>query len=506
MSDIDISPEFMPISRVIAWRSSDSNFIAGDETGRTLEFESPWATQEMADDVLAAVKGFVYRPYEATDAILDLKAEIGDGITVGGIYSILATKDINYDALTLANISAPQDEELDHEYPYETKTQKKTDRKIKGAYSLITKTDEEIRLFVADEIKGLEASFSVTAGEIRSYVDDKIEGVSSEISQTASSLTARIESVEGEITYLSLDIDGIKASVSGLEGDYSSLVIQIGSIESVVSDVEGNLSTVRQTVGGLEITTKDLEDSVGGLGDGTTRISGYCIQTGKISAEYLEVENIVSSRIGSGMVELLDSRERTVGTMSISSSSSATSGQGFNVSAPAIGLNAEEGDVFLNSRGNATYLHVNEDDVRCKGNFSPSGSWNLGSSSSKWANVYANNGTIQTSDRTQKTDIVYGLDEYSVLFDALKPCHYRMADGGKRIHLGLISQDVEESMKAAGISDMNFAGFIKTENGDGTVDYALRYGEFIPMLIDQAQKSKKRIEVLEERVAKLEEA
>lgn len=478
LSSLDFSPEFQPISKVVAKRSSDTWFEAGDDTGRTLEFTNPWATQEMANSVLSELKGFTYRPYSGQDAIYPITAEIGDAISIGGEYSLLATSEIDYGSLTLADVSAPEDEELDHEYPFKTTEQKEADRENKRIYSLITKTDEEIRLYVADEVNGLE----------------------SEISQTADSLTAQINSVDGRVTSLSASLDGIEASITGLEGDYSGLSIQLGQIESTVSDVEGSISTVKQTVNGLEITTNDLEDSVDGLGNGTTRISGYCIQTGKIAAEYLEVGDLIASRIGSGYVDLLDSSDRSVGTISIRSSTSAISGQGLNISAPAIGLNAESGDVFLSSRGEATYVHINTDDVTCKGGFRPTGSgtWNLGSSSNKWANVYATNGTIQTSDRNQKTNIVYGLDGYNALFDGLKVCTYLMKDGGKRKHPGLIAQDVEETMQATGVSDMDFAGFIKTDNGDGTYDYALRYSEFIPLLIDQVQKLKARVAGLED--------
>lgn len=457
LASLDFSPEFQPISKVVAKRSSDTWFESGDDTGRTLEFTNPWATQSMADSVLAQIKGFVYKPFSGQDAVYPITAEIGDAITIGGEYSFMATSEIDYGSLTLADISAPEDEELDHEYPFKTTEQKEADRENKRLYSLITKTDEEIRLYVSNEI----------------------EGVSSELSQTASSLTAQISSVDGRVTTLSANLD---------------------SIEAQVSDVAGNYSSLSLTVDGLRVTTNNLEDSVDGLGNGTTTISGYCIQTGKIAAEYLEVDNIIASRIGSGYVDLLNSSGRSVGTMSISSSSSAMRGQGVNITAPAIGLNADDGDVFISSAYNATYLHVNDSDVTCKGSFRPTGSgtWNLGSSSNKWAAVYAATGTIQTSDRNQKTDIVYGLDDYDSLFDGLRPCSYKMLDGGKRTHLGMISQDVEDIMAAAGVSDMDFAGFIKTDNGDGTYDYALRYSEFIPLLIDQVQKLKARVAGLED--------
>lgn len=489
--------KYRPVSRVTLLVDDENVYTAGDDTGLELSASCPHATQEMADALLAQLQGYQYQSFTADAANLDPAAELGDGVTVNGIYSIISQLDD--DGRGFPDISSPGEVALEEEYPSAGPMTQEFNRQIAETRSTISKTAEEIRLYVANEIEGVEAEISVTAGEIRSYVDDEINGVNSTITQTASSLTAKINSVDGRVTSLSADLNGIEASVTGLEGDYSSLSIKLGSIESTVSDVEGNLSTVRQTVNGLEITTSDLEDSVDGLGTGTTRISGYCIQTGKISAEYLEVGDLIASRIGSGYVDLLDSRDRVVGTMSISSSSSAMSGQGVNISAPAIGLNAEDGDVFINSANNATYIHINDSDVTCKGGFRPTGSgtWNLGNSSNKWANVYATNGTIQTSDRNQKTDIVYGLDDYDALFDGLRPCSYKMLDGGKRTHLGMISQDVEETMLTVGVSDMDFAGFIKTDNSDGTYDYALRYSEFIPLLIDQVQKLKSRVAGLE---------
>lgn len=460
--DLDIGKE-KNITKVILSRSNDTWFEAGDDSGDTMEVTNPWATQAMADSILAEVNGTAYLPYTATDALMDPAAEIGDGVTIGGVYSEIVSMDLDLGFAGCVGLSAPGVDEIEDEYPYKSAGDREAQRENKRIYSLITKTDEEIRLYVANEI----------------------DGVSSELSQTSDSLTAQISSVDGRVTTLSANLD---------------------SIEAQVSDVAGNYSSLSLTVDGLRVTTNNLEDSVDGLGNGTTVISGYCIQTGKIAAEYLEVDNIIASRIGSGYVDLLNSSGRSVGTMSISSSSSAMSGQGVNITAPAIGLNADDGDVFISSAYNATYLHVNDSDVTCKGGFRPTGSgtWNLGSSRNKWAAVYAATGTIQTSDRNQKTDIVYGLDDYDSLFDGLRPCSYKMLDGGKRTHLGMISQDVEDIMAAAGVSDMDFAGFIKTDNGDGSFDYALRYSEFIPLLIDQEQKSKKKIADLEARIKVLE--
>lgn len=489
------------ISKVILTRSSDTWYEAGDDSGATLECSNPWATQAMANAILSAVQSApAYMPFTATDALIDPAAEIGDMVTVGGIYAEIVSIDTTLDMMSSANLSAPGVDEVDDEYPYESQADREAQRENKRIYSLITKTDSEIRLFVSNEIDGVQSEITQTATEIRSYVDDEISGVNTTITQTASSLTAQITSVDGRVTNLSANLDSIEARVQGVEGDYSSLSIRLGQISSTVSDVEGNLSTVTQTVNGLEITTN-------GLASGTTTINGACIKTGTISADRIDTTDLVAENIGGGSVGLITPGGSTVGNITISGSSSAMSGQGVQINAPAIGLIATSGDIYAESRGGATYIHISTDSVICRGSFVPTGSgnWNLGSNSQKWANVYATTGEIVTSDREKKTDISYDMERYDSLFDSLKPCVYRYKDGGTRLHAGLISQDVEASLTTSGLSDMDFAGFVKSPDRAGGYDYALRYAEFVPLLIYQEQKSKARIADLESRLKALEE-
>ena len=61
-----------------------------------------------------------------------------------------------------------------------------------------------------------------------------------------------------------------------------------------------------------------------------------------------------------------------------------------------------------------------------------------------------------------------------------------------RLHIGLIAQDVEQALLDSGISTSDFAGFIQIEDS-----YALRYGEFIGLLIQQVQQLKARVAELE---------
>lgn len=73
---------------------------------------------ELAADLLASVKDYRYQPYEADSALLDPAAELGDGITVGGVYGGIHARTATFSRLFRADVSAPAEEEINSEYPY----------------------------------------------------------------------------------------------------------------------------------------------------------------------------------------------------------------------------------------------------------------------------------------------------------------------------------------------------------------------------------------------------
>ena len=155
-SDLDYDEKAPKISRVNLAVDSDHIYTSGDDIGRTLEVSCPWGSQAMADSILAKVIGIEYQPYEASDALLDPATEIGDGITLGGVYSVLAQSYVSLDKQCAANISAPYTDEIDDEYPYKTPEQRKTERQLAQTRSLITKNAEEIKL----EVQGLDGKYT----------------------------------------------------------------------------------------------------------------------------------------------------------------------------------------------------------------------------------------------------------------------------------------------------------------------------------------------------------
>ena len=112
-----------------------------------------------------------------------------------------------------------------------------------------------------------------------------------------------------------------------------------------------------------------------------------------------------------------------------------------------------------------------------------------------------NNSTLTTSDKNKKNSIESFDERYNTLFDNLSPIRYKYNDGtSDRYHTGFIAQDVERAIANSNLDTLDFAGYVKDEEG---VCY-LRYEEFISLNTQQIQKAKKRIAELENKVAELE--
>ena len=251
-SDLDYDEKAPKISRVNLAVDSDHIYTSGDDTGRTLEVSCPWGSQAMANSILAKVSGIEYQPYEASDALLDPATEIGDGITLGGVYSVLAQSYVSLDKQCAANISAPYTDEIDDEYPYKTPEQRKTERQLAQTRSLITKTSEEIKL----EVQGLDGKYT-------------------KLSQTVDGFT-----FEDESGTVYIDGGAIKAkSVTADQIDATNLKVDAANI-----------------TGTLYIG--DLVDDVGLVTENNvTTITNNAIKTANISADQITAGTLDANNI-----------------------------------------------------------------------------------------------------------------------------------------------------------------------------------------------------------------
>lgn len=348
-------------------------------------------------------------------------------------------------------------------------------------------------------VEGGVHDLNVTAQLLSSRIQDA-EGNISELTQTARTLTSKITDVEGNVSTLQQTAQSLSSKIQDAEGNISSLTQTVYGMQlSVVN--EENSSSITLTANGVGISSQTIRFSgmvtFEGLAGGTTTIDGACIKTGTIDADRVKVSSLYGQ-----YVNLNNAYGLTLGRFSITGASTAYAAVDLT-SFGALRLTANAGAVYVESAECGTYVEV-YDKVYTRGSLVSKNGSSLGESLYRWSDVYANNAVIQTSDLTVKRGVEYGLSRYDGLFDALRPMSFLFTDGesGRR-HLGLGAQDVERAMAENGVSDMEFAGFIKSPREDGSgVDYALRYGEFIPLCIDQIQRLKGRMEELERRISK----
>lgn len=155
--------------------------------------------------------------------------------------------------------------------------------------------------------------------------------------------------------------------------------------------------------------------------------------------------------------------------------------------------------------------------------FSPKmNAMDLGTSSWKWGQIWAQTGEINTSDRTQKHNIrILDEDICVQITEKLKPSSYIMNNNTSgRTHYGFIAQDIEDMISELGIDSKEFAALIKSpkvktvqdENGIEVCEeipdeyvYSLRYTEFIPIAFRTLQYCIKEIKSLNKQIETLKD-
>jgi hypothetical protein len=120
----------------------------------------------------------------------------------------------------------------------------------------------------------------------------------------------------------------------------------------------------------------------------------------------------------------------------------------------------------------------------------------LGKSDNRFDDIYATNGTIQTSDRNEKQDIAELSDaEQRVAVAAkglLRKFRWRDAVAEKgdeaRTHFGIIAQDLQAAFAAEGLDAGDYAMFISStwtdeETGEERTRMGVRYSELLAFII-----------------------
>lgn len=304
--------KYKPISRVTLLVDDENSLTAGDDTGMEITASCPHATQAMVNSLLAAMKGYRYQAYEAGAANIDPAAELGDGVTVCGIYSPLSK--LSDDGRGYADISSPGEMEMEDEYPSEGYISQEFNRKIAETRSLITKTSEEINL----RVEGIDGKYT----ELKTTLDGvtitdangttKIKGSSIETgSIAANSISADKLNLTGAITFGDLDANA----------------------QNRINTANSNASTAITAAGNAQAAANGAVQKVSAWEyPGSTYIDGSKIMTGTVMA----------TKLLGGTVGLLASDESIVGALNLA----------YTTTGIGLGILTSQGGIQIQSAGN----------------------------------------------------------------------------------------------------------------------------------------------------------
>lgn len=448
--------------------------------------------ETIAHNILLQVANKFYRPH--TTQLIGLPyMEVGDTITI--ITSNDAIETFIFQR-TLTGIQALQDEYV------ATGSQKRENKlglstqieQLKGKTLRIQKDVEGVQVEVEDVEQRLIGELNVLAGQVVLKVD-----------------------ANGNIAAVELDADPEEGTSIKLKADNIELeglvtanarfkILADGSMEAVNGKFSGKITSSGSSgimiIDGAEMVGKNSSDALVLWITANGTVNAVTVTAQDLHCTRLNnATPITSNNIGSQNVAFATNASKAVnadyatnaGSADIASyAQNANYASSANTATTAYGLNAYgSGAVYVSAEGNLRP--------------SSSGSRACGTSAGLWSSVWAVNGTIQTSDEREKTDIEpLENDERFLRFaKMIVPYIFKMKMGTSgRKHIGFIAQRIEEAMNECGISDMEFAGLVKApvyakklkdENGNElneydttseVIDYTyhLRYEEFIPLL------------------------
>ena len=274
VQSLTLSPVFPACTGVRFLTENEAEYFAGTESGYVYEISSPFATQGAANALLTRMQGFVYRPYSAEGAILNPAAEPGDTVlipdpadTSATVLSSLFSLDRTFDSLSPADVSAPEDEELDHEYPYESTADRVYARKLQNMQA-------ELNVQAAQ----ISAKVSRAGGDASSfgwYLDADRFSLYSE--------TAEVMHVDDE----GLTVNG---TVNATAGNIGGCSIENGVLKIANANID-NLNASKITAGTLSVDRIAEGSLTGG------KLDDYTIEDNNLSSG-----SVINRTIGSGAV------------------------------------------------------------------------------------------------------------------------------------------------------------------------------------------------------------
>lgn len=496
--------------------------------------------QEIAEKILLVVKNKYYIPHKTVLNGLPY-IEVGDAI------NIITRKDAVESFVFQRRMKGIQSlvdeiEATGNQFRRTTSSPRTELQQLKGKTLKIVKSIDELSSTMTNIEEGLESKITQTAGQLQTQITDNKNDLQSQITQTAGQLQTQItdnqNDLQSQITQTSTEIrqevtdnknllqgqisltaSGLQTQITDNKNSANSQISQLsGQISFKVSkgDVSSQLSIESDKVtfnsNRLIINSTNLKlDANGnavfsGLVQGAKLISEEgtsktTIERGIISTTYINISqgnNVNTTLMDSGVLVSDKSTGRQTNVTANEIKTTNVSCVTMNGNTPIHSGNISQQSIgYASSSGNSQYLGYTVY-ISSNSNMIPNTSGvYCGTSGNPFAGGYATGSWATTSDERKKNNISDLDDRFVYFAKMITPRMFQMFDGTSgRYHTGLIAQEVEQAMIECNISDIEFAGLVKSPRYairlfDGEYDtaseiidydYFLRYEEFIPLL------------------------
>ena len=200
---LDDSPALLAVTGAHLETEMGAVTESGTSTGYMVKAICDVATTAGISELcLSRITGYVFRPFYAGTAYLDPRADIGDSVKINGTIYQIMTIDWTLGKSTSADVSAPYDQEIDHEYTIpnpETKMYRKAmslvDEKMDDyvawtEFSTAIEQNEQQISLIAESTCVSQTDFNEAIGEIQSQLDGSIQTWSGNVVPTLSNAPA----------------------------------------------------------------------------------------------------------------------------------------------------------------------------------------------------------------------------------------------------------------------------------------------------------------------------
>lgn len=501
--------QFYAVSRVTLVIDDDNRVTAGDDSGMEVLAECPFATQTMAEAILEKIGGYRYQTYSAESANIDPAAELGDGVTAGGIYSVIAQIDDSGNGYP--TLSAPGESELQDEYPVVGPTTQEFNRRIEsvkqwaeennkalkddieeameesgklitgqlGGHYIVTMNPEDGKpngwaLMDTDSMETAKNIWRATLGGIGHYsnginstpnvaltMDGKINASMILTGQLWANLikTGRIESQLGNV-YFDLDANGGKGELAASilrgveEGSTTTARIGLGTYTGGGTYEGMDVSTTSGEGGGVTLAIDRERGDYTLSNDAQLSAGGNLIIRSQAVASNPGGNNSINmtgnSTTGEGTIRIL--RGKSGGSEPVFWSSSdgtviLRNGNAFIQCTPSSTLIAFEGNTILNGNNSTTNLYSQNGKIQfVTGNYIRASIERDGSA--RFGDLYTN-GTLVTSDREKKENIrAVGASALDMVNGA-KTYEYNLKGEAKK-RVGIMYDEAPECIRSDG--------------------------------------------------------